>query len=49
MWDNLTLIGNFLLDSIGKVVVLYTAGGILSAVFVLLVIRRVLRAFGLIA
>lgn len=49
MWDQLNLIADFLLTSIGHVVNLYTAGGILSAVFALWVIRRILRAFGLIA
>lgn len=48
MWRDLDLIAGFLLDSIGAVVALYTAGGILSAVLALWVIRRVLRAFGLI-
>lgn len=48
MWQNMRLITDFFLSIMGQTFALYTTGGILSAVLVIWLVRRVLKTFNLI-
>lgn len=41
MWQDLTLIKDFLFTTLDHIVLLYFSGGILSAVFAIYIIRKV--------
>lgn len=48
MWNDLTLVLNFLLSTLQGIFALYTTIGILAAVFVIWLVRRILKTFNLI-